>query len=575
MPHLSRRTFLSTGLATAAGLTLYSPAAARTERALRDTARRTVAPAGTTLDTVATPQGATGYRRLTAGPGWPLVTRTELAPANPTRDDRRTALASFVQFTDLHLVDSQSPARFEYLHPFEGAAFRPHETLATQGCAALVRRVNGLTAGPCTGRRPDFVICTGDNTDNHEHVELDWYLRLLSGGTVTPNTGDPHAYEGVQNSGATLYWNPDDALRDDYKATGFPQLPGFLHAAIQPHHSPGLNIPWYAVFGNHDDSVEGVLPGNIPVLDALYTGMVKIEGAASPDEAKRLAVLLRDHPAEAALALPRALGPIRIVTPDTRRKPFTPNEFIAAHLPADVTGPGPAGHGFTAANVAGDTGYYTFPIAPGITGISMDSTNRAGFTDGSLGTAQLRWIERVLTAGSSRYHDASGAPVRQDTDDTYFVLFSHHTSASMDNTVRDPLRLLEDRHTGAELVALLQRFPNVLAWVNGHTHRNAITPHHGPTPQQSFWEINTASHTDFPQHARVIEIAGNGDGTLSLFTTLLEADSPYQADYAGTGPAALASLYRELAFNDIHADPARLGAAGDHNTELLLADPLR
>ncbi len=118
----------------------------------------------------------------------------------------------------------------------------------------------------------------------------------------------------------------------------------------------------------------------------------------------------------------------------------------------------------------------------------MDSTNRIGFTDGSLGDAQFRWIEKVLVAGSSRYFDAAGHQSTHSVSDTYFVLFSHHTSTTMGNLLPDPANLFEPRHSGQEVVALLQRFPNVLAWVNGHTHVNDINPRLGATPERSFWE---------------------------------------------------------------------------------------
>ncbi|MFD1050989.1 TIGR03767 family metallophosphoesterase, partial [Kibdelosporangium lantanae] len=200
-------------------------------------------------------------------------------------------------------------------------------------------------------------------------------------------------------------------------------------------------------------------------------------------------------------------------------------------------------------------------------------TNRAGLADGSIGDGQLKWLERTLQAGSSRYYDSRGTLVRSGATDTLFVLFSHHTSETMGNTLPDPTNLLEPRHDGPTLVALLNRFPNVVAWVNGHTHHNRITAHPGATPEQGFWEVNTASHTDYPHHARVIELTDNGDGTLSLFTTLIEADSPYSTDFGDSSPAGLASLYREIAVNDIHADPSRTGVPTDLNTELVLAKP--
>ena len=60
-------------------------------------------------------------------------------------------------------------------------------------------------------------------------------------------------------------------------------------------------------------------------------------------------------------------------------------------------------------------------------------------------------------------------------------------------------RVLADR-----LGRLLERFPNVVAWVNGHTHEHRITPH--PRPDGGgWWEITTSSHVDWPQQSRLID----------------------------------------------------------------------
>ena len=567
MADLSRRGFIAGLGASGAVVSGVLPAGMSVARA----ARLPVLGAGTTLEAVAVPVGASGYRRLAAGPGWPTVVRTELAAARTGREDRRTPLASIVQLTDVHLVDAQSPARVEFLHPLIAAAFRPQETLTGQALVALVRRVNDLAKGPHTRRAFDAVVSTGDNTDNKEHAELTWFLTALNGGRFQPNTGAADRFEGVQNSGATLYWNPESSLQDQYKQAGFPQITGFLGAAIRPVTSPGLRTPWYCVFGNHDDSVQGTIPGGIAGIESLYTGSVKFEVPGSPAEAQAVASALALNPGLLPTALSAFSTPARTVTPDPKRKPFTPKQFIAAHLDPANTGPGPVGHGFTADAADTGIGYYSFEIAPGVVGVSLDSTNRAGFTDGSLGTAQVRWLEKVLRAGSSRYYDRSGSQVRRSVTDTWFVLFSHHTSDTMGNLLPDPAAPFERRWSGKELVDLLHRFPNVLAWVNGHTHDNRVTPWPGTTAEQSFWEVNTASHIDYPQLGRVIEVADNGDGTISLLATLFEADSPYSVDHGDLSPTGLASLYRELSFNDIHVDPTRVGAATDRNVELLLA----
>ncbi|WP_274913094.1 TIGR03767 family metallophosphoesterase [Streptomyces sp. WZ-12] len=575
MHGMNRRQFVSRASAALAGAALWSAAAS--DRALAATAARAVRTGGTTLEQAARPTGTGAYKRLVAGPGWPLVVRRELAAGSAGRDDRRTGLASFVQFTDLHLADVESPVRFEYLARFIDSAHRPQEALTVRGAASLVERVNAVRQGPYTGRPFGLVMATGDNTDNHEKIELDWYLTVMSGGRITPNSGDPKRYEGVQNSGNAAYWNPESPIRDDYKAKGLPEIPGFLSGATRPFTAPGLSVPWYTTVGNHDDSIQGTLP-DLGLLNALYTGDRKLEGCDDTTAAK-LADALRNDPGHAATLLGSLLadrGAIRKVTPDERRHPFTPAEFAKAHLDPAHTGPGPVGHGFTSDAAASGRLYYTLPLAEGVLGISLDTTNRAGWADGSLGTEQLHWLESTLKAHSSRWYDADGRPVRGSGGDALIVLFSHHTSATMGNLLPDPYRPFEGRHDGKALVALLQRFPNVVAWVNGHTHENRITPHAHAVPERAFWEINTASHVDYPQHARIIELADNGDGTLSLFTTLIESAAPYAASPADTSDAGLAALYRELSYNDPYATPdAKLGAPADHNTELLLTRPGR
>jgi metallophosphoesterase (TIGR03767 family) len=579
MSGMSRRRFVSGASAAAAGAALWpllTPGSARArDRALAATTARAVRIEGTTLEQVATPSGDGAYKRLTAGPGWPLMVRAELAGAASGRDDRRTGLASFVQFTDLHLTDTESPVRFEYLARFNDSAHRPQETLTVRGASSLVERVNAVRQGPYTGLPFSLVMATGDNTDNHERIELDWYLTVMSGGRITPNSGSLSRYEGVQNSGSAQYWNPESSLQDAYKAKGLPQIPGFLSGAIRPFDAPGLSLPWYTTVGNHDDSIEGSLP-DLGLLNDLYTGSRKLEGCDDATAAQLADAVLHD-PAEAVLLLSKLLtsgGSIRTVTPDERRHPFTPAEFAKAHLNPAYTGAGPVGHGFTNDSVSSGHLYYTFDLADGVLGVSLDTTNRAGFADGSLGTAQLNWLESVLKAHSGHWYDTNGNVVRGGSGSRLVVVFSHHTSGTMGNLLPDPYHPFEARHSGAELVSLLQRFPNVVAWVNGHTHINQIIPHGHTVPERAFWEINTASHVDYPHHARIIEIADNQDGTLSLFTTLIESAAPYRTDFTDTSDPGLAALYRELAYNDPYATPAtRIGTAADHNTELLLSKP--
>jgi hypothetical protein len=91
--------------------------------------------------------------------------------------------------------------------------------------------------------------------------------------------------------------------------------------------------------------------------------------------------------------------------------------------------------------------------------------------------------------------------------------------------------------------------------------------------------VNTASHVDWPQQARVVEIVDNGDGTLSIFATIVDHAAPETWPASPTTPLALAALSRELGSNDWQRDAetptvdGKRGARSDRNVELLVRAP--
>ena len=84
---------------------------------------------------------------------------------------------------------------------------------------------------------------------------------------------------------------------------------------------------------------------------------------------------------------------------------------------------------------------------------------------------------------------------------------------------------------------------------HGHAARAAA----GPVAGGGFWEVNTASHVDWPQQARIVELVNNGDGTLSVFGTIIDHAAPTHWPAHPTTPLELAALSRELGINDCAA----------------------
>ena len=139
--------------------------------------------------------------------------------------------------------------------------------------------------------------------------------------------------------------------------------------------------------------------------------------------------------------------------------------------------------------------------------ILLDTNHPAGDFKGSIGTAQLEWLESLLA-------EVDAQPGR------LVVLASHHGSVLLTNTRgADPLRM----HAAA-LTAIAHRHPCVVAWLVGHRHLHEIRSH--PGPNGGFWEITTGSVIDWSSQTRAVEFVRHADGLLEIVCILQDHEAP-------------------------------------------------
>ena len=596
------------------------------------------APTGNTADgTIESTGPGFGDLAIRSGEGYRV--RRNLARALRGRARTRRSLLHFAQMTDPQIADEMSPARVDFLDAVGGdlgSAWRPQEAFGPYVWDAAVRAVNDNDTSRIrqgNGRRNDLdmTILTGDLLDNQQRNEARWYVDVLDGGRIDPFSGKPLAadnpcgqanedqaralndavanrrytgvqdfsdYPGVPADRYLAYWDPNSPNASGPYA-GFPAYPGLMDRAQTSFDAEGLRTPWYTSRGNHDGLVQGNAPAN-DLLRTIATGCLKVFPGNAIDPASLIGRDFVDIFAQLQdpAFLSQLLASGLLVPPDPERRFVGREEFKTLH------GSGDRNHGFGFVDrgelraSGGSASYYGFTRG-GVRMVSIDTVAEGGLSIGNVDDPQYEWLARELDRNSSTEVDSRGRVSVDRDPDRLIVVYGHHTLGSMNNTLADERaptctaarqpgcdedpRRATPMHRGLQgretLRDLFLRYPNVVAYVSGHTHANAVDPFRNRRSGTGFWQLNTASLADPPQQLRAIELMDNRDGTLSIFNTVINHAAPAAVPAAGTSAASfsnddLASISRAASFRDPQENlRQKSGGPNDRNVELLLRDP--
>jgi 3',5'-cyclic AMP phosphodiesterase CpdA len=447
------------------------------------------------------------------GPGEPFVPRNDLGAGDTVAEDP-SSLGYFWHVTDVHISDEESPARLILGDDVVTTAYRYQEAWSTQLFEATIRTGNALSRTVPF----DFVLITGDLVENIHRNELDWFLTIMAGGEVDPDSGDD-----------------EDPLPDSDLDPHSP----FIAEGLDP------SLPWYVTVGNHDEMIMGFSNDNLGGTIANPAGgmasllSVAIEPTCLAEPWHETAPLEPDR----CYMPPKSYFSDRNLVRDPNRKFVRGSDFLEPFFSTETR---PDGHGFTKANIDNETSYYTVNgVLPGVPSVLIALDTIAHILDGGhIDDAQLAWLEAELDKA-----EAAGQLV---------IIASHH-----------PSRSIERNHD--EFIAALKSHPNVILHLAGHTHTNRIVPRpasNGMPASRGYWEVETASVIDWPQQTRIVEIVDNRDGTGDIYCTMLDFQVP--EDLPSVAGGRFYSLYD---VQDGNGETGTSGEAEDRNVILRFAWP--
>jgi len=404
-------------------------------------------------------------------------------------------LMNFFAMTDIHITDKESPAGAIYFGYKGGSisAYSPSMLYTTHFLNATVQTVNTLNQ-----KTPfDFGIALGDLCNNTQYNELRWFIDVFDGKKITPDSGD-------KDDPVT---GPNNDFQDEYIATGI-----------------NKTIPWYVALGNNDHFWMGTSLVNQYLRDT-YIGPNMLQtgsyyGTGDYDNyGYYMGVVDGSTPNGNIIGAGPVISTLpTVVKEDANRRSLLRSEWISEFF---NTASYPVGHGFNQANIANGFACYAFEPNENIPirVIVLDNTQKEsdpnwfGFGHGTLDEERYDWLVSELNKGQ-----AEGK----------LMIIAAHIPIGVEATSSyqgwSPYAFV----TEDDLIAKLHTYPNLLMWVSGHRHLNAVTSFASPDasrPELGFWQVETASLREFPQQFRTFTIDRNTDNTISIFATNIDPET--------------------------------------------------
>ncbi len=484
-----------------------------------------------------------GYGNWHFGPGLPYVKRLDLMPKayHATSTSSSTQLLNFFTLTDIHITDKETPAQGVALWN-QGGVYSVYSGVmlyTTHVLDAAVQTVNALNK-----KNPfDFGISLGDSINSDQSNELRWYIDVLDGKQIKPDSG----------------------VMDD-------PVPGPLNDYQDAYQTAGLDksIPWYQTLGNHDHFWMGFLPPNDYLRQTVISDKILNSGNPflDPRGLDSSGTYMGSLDGSTPYGDIVGAGPVKnfstppTVPADPNRRSLVVSDWMKEFF---NTTSNPVGHGFNQTDAANGFADYSFApksdlplkvIVLDDTQSNNDSNNPLtqgfgkgsyGYGHGELDATRYNWLISELDKGQ-----AAGQ----------LMIIAAHEPIDVEKT---PSMMAWNPAFETKLLAKLHTYPNLILWLAGHRHLNTVTALKSPDPKHpelGFWEVETSSLRDFPQQFRTIQINRNSDNTLSIFATDVDP-----AVAKGT-PAALSRSYA-IGAGQIFKIKLPLMPSGSYNAELV------